>query len=115
MLPPGTLKALKGHPNGIVTVVLFAVAVGAILAGASPWAIIAAMVLAFAMFHNRCSTAERHQLEMAQLKVNEAVAGVEMIKARHRDLLLSDQPGLPLESPSRAVTQSGTPRRGRIR
>jgi hypothetical protein len=32
MLPPGTLKALKGHYDGIVTVVLFAMVAGGLVA-----------------------------------------------------------------------------------
>jgi hypothetical protein len=104
LLPPGTIAALKGHPNGVVTVALYATAVGAMAVGAPSWGVVAAMAIAFWMFHNRCCSAERHAKEMAQNKVDEAAVNVEAIKARHRDLLLSGQPGLPLEIRRRRQT-----------
>ena len=104
LLPPGAIAALKGHPNGVVTVSLFTAAVGAMAVGAPPLGVVPAMAIAFVMFHNRCCSAERHEGEMAQRKVDEAAVNVEAIKARHRDLLLSGQPGLPLEIRRRRPT-----------
>jgi hypothetical protein len=52
MLPPGTLQALKGHYDGIVVVVLFAVAVAGLLAGAAPWALI--LLFAYRISHVPC-------------------------------------------------------------
>ena len=54
MLPPGTLSALKGHSEAIVAVVCLAVTFGAIGAGVSSWAAIAAPVIVLAAFHIRC-------------------------------------------------------------
>jgi hypothetical protein len=57
------------------------------------------------MYHIRRTANERHQRDMAQLKVNEAAVRVEAIKARHRALLTSDQPSLPLERPPGRITR----------
>jgi hypothetical protein len=105
MLPPGTFKALKGHHNGIVTVTLFVVALGGLVAGSPHWADIALLAIAFGMFHIRCGATETHMERMAQLKVDEASLKAEAIKARHRELLMVDQPALPLERRPRQLSQ----------
>jgi hypothetical protein len=103
MLPPGTLKALKGHPDSIVTVVTFAIAVGAVGVGVSPWPVVGLLSVGLLGFHIRSCAAEHHKEQMAQLKVDEAAVSVEMVKARHRELLTQEQPGLPLERKPRSL------------
>jgi hypothetical protein len=99
MLPPGTFRALKGHPNGIVTVAMFAMAAGLMAAGVAPWPVVALLAIALLMFHIRCSATERHVGDMAQRKVDEAAIKVEATKARYRALLSMEQPSLDLTRP----------------
>jgi hypothetical protein len=101
MLPPGALKALKGHYDGIVTVVLFAMAVGGLVAGAPPWADILLLAVGLGMFHIRSSSRETHLEQIAQRKVDEAAAKAEAIKAKHREILQHD---LPLERRPRMLS-----------
>ena len=97
MLPPGTLRYLKGHHDGIVIVVLVVMTFGAMAGGLDPLAAIAVLALAVFAYHIRCVSKQAHDHKMEQLKVDGAVAKAEMIKARHRDLLENIQPTLPLE------------------
>jgi hypothetical protein len=107
LLPPGTLAALKGHFHGIVATVVFTVACAAMAAGAPPWPTIVGLAIALLMYHIRSSRREEHEERIAQQGIDQAVAHVEAIKARHRDLLQVEQPVLPLGSAPR------TPTRGR--
>lgn len=84
MLPPGTLKALKGQYDGIVTVVALCLALVALAAGAVPWAVLAALAIALAAFHIRGLAGERHRERMAQARIEQEAAKVEAIKARFR-------------------------------
>lgn len=106
MLPPGTLAALRGHHNGIVSVVMFASAGGVMAAGAPPWAVVVLLAITLVMFHIRCNATESHDRAMATLRIEEALARTEAIKARHR-MLRPEQPDLPLErGPAIRVSQS---------
>ena len=111
-LPPGTLKALKGQYNAIVSVVALAVAVGAMGAGAPPWPVAATLAIALVMHHIRSSTAERHTRAMAEQRLQESVVKVEAVKARHRDLVLFEQPALPLERKPRTLSGDDVNRKG---
>lgn len=102
MLPPGTLAALKGHHNGVVTVVLFATSVAAMSAGAPPWSVILLLVISVAAFHIRYKAAESHERELLWLKIAQTLARIEAAKTRHGFLPLSEQPDLPL-APARAT------------
>ena len=104
MLPPGTLVALKGHFDGIVTVVALAVAAVAMAAGASPPWTVGSMALALYLYHIRCKSREQHDERMAQNKIDEAMVRVESIKARHRELLSVEQPTLALETRTRPTS-----------
>lgn len=97
MLPPGTLAALKGHHNGIVAVVMFAIAAGTMAIGALAWPVVVMLAIALAMFHIRCDAAESHDRDMARLRIEEALARAEAIKARHRALPRYRQADLPLD------------------
>jgi hypothetical protein len=60
MLPPGTLSALKGHEDGIVTVVCLAVCLSAICVGVPSWAALGGLVIALVAFHIRATAKELH-------------------------------------------------------
>ena len=111
-LPPGTLKALKGQYNAITAVVALAVTTAAMAAGAPAWPVTAALAIALGMHHIRSSATERHNREVAEQKLRDTAMNVEAIKARHRDLVLFDQPALPLERKPRTLAGDGTDRRG---
>jgi hypothetical protein len=115
MLPPGLIGALKGHQNGLVTVGLCAATLTAMTFGVTPWAAIIVMAICFGGFHTRCCATESHERNMAQGRLAEASLNVEAIKVRHRELLLSDQPMLPLTgNPGRmARSLSDEERKGR--
>jgi hypothetical protein len=107
MLPPGLLSALRGQPNEIVVVTVFAIATGSMAAGAPAWPVVALGTVSLFVFHIRCTSTERHNEVMAHQRVEEAVARANAVKARHRGKLLPEQPGLPLEQPGR-LTGDGT-------
>lgn len=113
MLPSGTLRYLKGQPDAIVTVVLAAMALTALAVGAPVLGTMATVGIVAGFYYARCRDQERHQREMAQIKADEAAAKVEAVKARYRDLLLHEQPALPLGSRSRAMTSRRDPKEGR--
>ena len=115
MLPPNTLRYLKGQYDSIVAVVLAAITLGAIAEGAPPWPAVACLSIIGIFYHVRRSAAERHMKEMAQLKVDNEVAKVEVIKARYRDLVTYEQASLPLVGRAGATirnTSGATPRKG---
>lgn len=97
MLPPGALQYLKGHPDGIVTVLLATVALGAIGVGVEPWSATVVLILAQGSYHIRRSKAESHSKDLAQVAVDKEVTKVELAKVRHRNLLSAEQPLLPLD------------------
>ncbi len=70
MLPPGTLSALKGHQDGIVTVVSLAVCLSAICVGVPSWAALGGLAVALVMFHVRATAKEYH---VRQLQPRQAV------------------------------------------
>ena len=105
MLPTGTLRYLKGHPDAIVSVVLAAAAFSAMVAGVSTEAGLGGLIIAGTLYHVRRLGAERHAKAMAQAKVDTEVAKVELVKARHRDLLLYEQPMLPLDNASKGMIE----------
>jgi hypothetical protein len=105
MLPPGTLRYLKGNPDAILAAVVAAMAFGALSVGAPSAGVIAILAIVLGLYHIRRMANERHQREIAQLKVDEAAVRVEAIKAQHRALLASDQPSLPLVRPPARPTR----------
>lgn len=108
MLPPGTLQSLKGHYDGIVAIVSASLTFGGIAVGVPEWPAVAVMIVTLVFYHVRRQAAENHLKEMAQVKVDKAVADVEMVKARHRDLLLYQQPPLPLGRDSGTTIEGKT-------
>lgn len=111
-LPPGTLKALKGQYDAITAVVAFGVATVAMEVGAPAWPVAAALAITLGMHHIRSTATERHHRELAEQKVQESALKVEAIKARHRDLILLEQPVLPLERKPRTLAGDGSDRKG---
>ncbi len=107
LLPPGTLRALKGYPDGIVTVVCLLLAFSAVALGVPTRSAFALLALALAMFHIRCIGRERHDRAMARIQVEQAAVKVEAVKARHVELLRVAQPTLQLERRYRALRPGG--------
>jgi hypothetical protein len=105
LLPPGTLAALKGHVDAIVIVVLAAGAMAALTAGANAPGVATVTFGLGIIYHIRCTAAERHKQQMEQQKLDKAALDVEVIKARHRDLLQYEQPSLSLEHKPRVARQ----------
>jgi membrane protein implicated in regulation of membrane protease activity len=98
LLPRGALAALKGHYDGIVTVVGLAITAGGMTAGASPVWLVLALAVALLLYHFRRKDSEKHDEYMARNRIDAAMVKVEAIKARHRELLLVEQPSLRLEN-----------------
>jgi hypothetical protein len=90
--------ALKGHFAGIVAAALWTIAATAMAVGASGWSIVVGLAIVLWMYHIRCNSKERHDEKMAQLDIDRAVANVEAIKARYRELLSAEQPSLGFEN-----------------
>lgn len=111
-LPPGTLKALEGQYDAIVAVVALVVAVTAMRLGAPEWPTIAALAIALGTYHIRSSRAERHERDLAGLRLQESILKVDTIKARHRDLVMLEQPALPLERKPQTRAGDGTNQKG---
>jgi hypothetical protein len=109
MLLPGTMKALKGHPNGVVTVAVFVATISGMAAGIPFWAAIGAMAVALQMFHNRACAAESHEGVMAHRRLEEVALGLEATKSRHGDLRLPAQETLTLESARRRPKRDSGP------
>jgi hypothetical protein len=105
-LPPGTLNALKGQYDGIVTVVLASLAFSAMTLGAPPWPTVVALALILGVFHIRRSAAERHLAEVARLRVADAANRIEATKARYRELYSVGEPELDLNRPPRRLAGS---------
>lgn len=103
MLPPGTMNALKGHPNGIVTVAALAAAMTGMAAGVPWWAAIGAMAIALQMFHNRSCATESHEAVMAHRRLEEVALNLEATKARHSDLRGPSQETLTLDVGRRRI------------
>ena len=103
MLPPGTLNALKGHHAGIVSVVMSALAFGAMAAGAPAWQVTVGLAIGLGTYHTRCSARERHEELLARQAFESAVAKLDAVKARHQELLTNDQPLLPLQGGARGT------------
>ena len=103
MLPPGTLRALKGHQDAIVVVVAFALAMSAMVAGAPAGPV----VMALGMFHIRCVAKERHDVEMACQRAEQAAVHVEAVKARHRHLTMTEQPEFALQRQQPSAGREG--------
>lgn len=106
MLPPGALQYLKGHPDGIVSVLLATVTLGAISVGVEPWSSITVLIVAQGFYHIRRSKSEANNRDLAQVAVDKEVTKVEMVKARQRNLLSSEQPSLPLDTGSQSTVGS---------
>jgi len=97
MLPPGTIAALKGHPNEIVAVAIFAPAAAAMAAGAPAWPLAFLAVAALGVFHIRQTASERHNEVMAQLRIEQTLATAQALRTRHGAGRLSpEQATLPL-------------------
>ena len=107
MLPPGTLAALRGHVEGIVTVVALAIVSAAMAAGAPPQWAVSALAIALVLSHIRCRGRENHDEHGAQHKLDESLIRIAAIKARHKELLSEDQPTLGFEIRSRRSARGG--------
>lgn len=112
VLPPGTLRALKGQHDDIVIVVLAVMAFGAMAAKAPAWAAMGALAVLLLVFHIRRCAAELHQREMAQIRVTDAAIWVEATKARYRELYSVGEPELDLQRPRRRLAGGRTKERG---
>jgi uncharacterized membrane protein len=77
------LQALRGHPDGVVIVVLASIAMGALAVGASAWAILAIFFGAGALYIVRCVANDRHALNLARLEVERTALDIELVKRRH--------------------------------
>lgn len=73
MLPPGTLIALRGHHDGIVTVVCLGACLTAIECGVPAWAAIAALALSLGASHLRATKKERHIEALARRQMIDAM------------------------------------------
>ena len=109
MILPGTMKALKGHPNGVVTVAVFVATISGMAAGVPWWAAILAMVIALQMFHNRACATESHEGVMAHRQLEEVALNLEATKARHSDLRLPTQETFTLDPVPRRLRGDGRP------
>lgn len=76
MLPPGTIKALKGHRDAIVTVACFAACLTAIVCGVPAWSAVVALAMALTVSHVRACAAERHVEALERRQLLDAVAKV---------------------------------------
>jgi small-conductance mechanosensitive channel len=94
-IPPGTIQALRRSPASIVTVVVGTAGLTSLLAG-QPWASIAIVLISFIFYDIRRSGEEASERRLAELRVEEAVAKADAVRARHLDLLTQVQATLPL-------------------
>lgn len=83
MVPNAWLKALRGNPDGIVTVLLFAVSAGTIAAGAAVWEAGLLLARGLGFYHIRVSAAERHRETMAFLKMDDARLKLSVTKLKY--------------------------------
>jgi uncharacterized protein YqgC (DUF456 family) len=83
VLPVGTIRALKDAPDALVTVVIAAMALGALAEQAPVWPTMVVVLVTLGIYHVRRSAAEAHAIRVAELKVDEAAAKVDAVRARH--------------------------------
>lgn len=75
----------------------------ALSAGAHLLPVVAIMAIVTIFYHVRCEGRQRHDQEIAKLKIQDSVAQAETIKARYRALLSVEQPKLPLTQARREL------------
>jgi hypothetical protein len=80
MLPPGTLKALKGYHDGIVTVASLGACLTAIVCGVPAWAAIAALAMSLGISHLRATKKERHIEALARRQMIDAMVRLATIE-----------------------------------
>jgi hypothetical protein len=80
MLPPGTLKALKGHHDAIVTVASLSACLTAIVCGVPAWASVAALALSLGASHLRATKNERHIEALARRQMIDAMVRLAIIE-----------------------------------
>lgn len=112
MLPPGTIKALKGHHEGVVTVVLVAVTLGSILAGVPVWAAVVVLAVAMVSYHPRCTAKERHAVAVLTEQTKQEALKVASVRARYRELNATEQPELPFFLGGRSPVHGRSGRKG---
>jgi len=95
VIPAGTIRALRRSPAAIITVIVGTAGLTSLAAG-QPWASIAIVLIVRIFYDIRRSREEAAERRLAQLKVEEAVAKADAIRARHLDLLTHVQATLPL-------------------
>jgi hypothetical protein len=91
-----------------VILALASMSLAGLIYGAPSWAVVVIFLGGLVLHMVRANARERHQVHLAQIAVENASIEVEMVKARHRDLLLYDQPELPI-----AEKRIAAPRRQR--
>lgn len=94
MLPPGTIAGLKGHPNELALVAIFAATAASMAAGAPAWPLSVVAVVTLVMFHIRQTASEGHNEVMAQLRIEEALATAQVLRSR-----LGARPAPPEQEP----------------
>jgi len=83
VVPTACLKALRGNPDGIVTVLLVAVSAGTIAAGAAVWEAVLLLACGLGFYHVRVSAAERHRERLAFLKIDDAQFKLSVTKLKY--------------------------------
>src|SRR5271165_5708524 len=105
MLPPGTLRALKGQTAAIVCVALFAAFLTALRLGVPSGPAMLGLCATLVAYQSLSSARWRHKVELAKQRVELAAAQVQSSKAPHRAKLQAEQPNLPLEDGRRSTRQ----------
>jgi len=85
VVPATWLKALRGNPDGLVTVLLVAVSASTVAAGAAVWEAILLLTCGLGFYHIRVSAAERHRERMAFLKIDDAMFKLSVTKSKYNE------------------------------
>jgi N-methylhydantoinase A/oxoprolinase/acetone carboxylase beta subunit len=90
MLPLRLIQALQGHPDALVVCVLAASAGALCVENAR--AGIALLAFGLVFYHFRRTTAESHEREMAELRLEEQRINLKHLKSRYRGRFLQQEP-----------------------
>ncbi len=110
-MPSGTLKALKGHVDAVAVVVLFCLAMGALVERVQPWPVVAGLALTLLVFAFLRRAEYRNKEKIADLKVQQAAIRAEEARVRYGALRASRQPSLELQPPQ-CIMRPSRPRPG---
>ncbi len=83
MVPNAWRRAMRGNPDGIVTVLLFCVSAGTVAAGAAVWEAILLLACGMGFYHIRVSAAERHRETLALIKMDDSQLKVFVTKLKY--------------------------------